>query len=250
MRKVPLNSELVRELMHLPPETMIFLDYDGTLVELSPDPDRTFPDDDLLNLLDAVSKRYETFIATGRSLAEITRFLDDRYNLIALHGAILRKRGSNPVALTDLSRYISICNYIYSNRDAYFVRYPGLKITNKDGGIVFILWSLEPESAARLSQEVAELAAKYQMDLYRGKRIIELRVPGVNKGMTIARVRGDRPAVIAGDDATDEDSFLANHNAITIKIGDGTTSAKYHVTDVRQFREVLRLMASQIPETS
>lgn len=231
------------EIKSLPVESRIFLDYDGTLVELSPDPETTYPDADLISLLDAVSARYETYIATGRSLNEIRGFLGDRYNIIALHGAVIVKRGEDPRYLVDAARYIKFCDSLFARREEFFSRYPGIKITNKQGGIVFILWRLSAEDTGRLVSELQRLASESGMDLYLGKRIAELRIPGINKGTTIRMIRGGSPALIAGDDATDEDSFRLNPDAVTIKVGDGDTSAKYRVRDVKQFREILGMLS-------
>jgi trehalose 6-phosphate phosphatase len=240
---MPLDSDLIREARGLPRGSPIFLDYDGTLVPLSTDPETTFPDDDVLWIMDRLSGKYQVYVATGRSIPEITRFLDSRYNFIALHGAILKPKDGQPEYVTDAGEYIRKCDAIYAGRDDFFRRYPGLKMTNKQGGLVFIMWGLDEKAMSSLVEEVSMLASQTGMDLYRGKRIVELRIPGVNKGITIRRVRNGAPALIAGDDATDEDSFLDNPDAITVKVGDGDTAARFRVRDVAEFRVLLKAMS-------
>lgn len=240
---MPLDSDLIREARGLPRGSPIFLDYDGTLVPLSTDPETTFPDDDVLWIMDRLSGKYQVYVATGRSIPEITRFLDSRYNFIALHGAILKPKDGQPEYVTDAGEYIRKCDAIYAGRDGFFRRYPGLKMTNKQGGLVFIMWGLDEKAMSSLVEEVSMLASQTGMDLYRGKRIVELRIPGVNKGITIRRVRNGAPALIAGDDATDEDSFLDNPDAITVKVGDGDTAARFRVRDVAEFRVLLKAMS-------
>ena len=240
---MPLDSDLIREARSLPRGSPIFLDYDGTLVPLSTDPETTFPDDDVLWIMDRLSGKYQVYVATGRSIPEITRFLDSRYNFIALHGAILKPKDGQPEYVTDAGEYIRKCDAIYAGRDDFFRRYPGLKMTNKQGGLVFIMWGLDEKAMSSLVEEVSMLASQTGMDLYRGKRIVELRIPGVNKGITIRGVRNGAPALIAGDDATDEDSFLDNPDAITVKVGDGDTAARFRVRDVAEFRVLLKAMS-------
>ncbi|EQB71680.1 MAG: hypothetical protein AMDU1_APLC00020G0046 [Thermoplasmatales archaeon A-plasma] len=240
---MPLDSDLIREARGLPRGSPIFLDYDGTLVPLSTDPETTFPDDDVLWIMDRLSGKYQVYVATGRSIPEITRFLDSRYNFIALHGAILKPKDGQPEYVTDAGEYIRKCDAIYAGRDDFFRRYPGLKMTNKQGGLVFIMWGLDEKAMSSLVEEVSMLASQTGMDLYRGKRIVELRIPGVNKGITIRGVRNGAPALIAGDDATDEDSFLDNPDAITVKVGDGDTAARFRVRDVAEFRVLLKAMS-------
>lgn len=240
---MPLDSDLIREARGLPRGSPIFLDYDGTLVPLSTDPETTFPDDDVIWVMDRLSGKYQVYVATGRSIPEITRFLDSRYNFIALHGAILKPKDGQPEYVTDAGEYIRKCDAIYAGRDDFFRRYPGLKMTNKQGGLVFIMWGLDEKAMSSLVEEVSMLASQTGMDLYRGKRIVELRIPGVNKGITIRGVRNGAPALIAGDDATDEDSFLDNPDAITVKVGAGDTAARFRVRDVTEFRELLKAMS-------
>lgn len=240
---MPLDSDLIRQARSLPPGSPIFLDYDGTLVPLSTDPETTFPDDEVISVMDRLTGKYQLYVATGRSIQEITRFLDSRYNFIALHGAILKPLGGQPEYVTDAEEFIRKCDAIYAGRDDFFRRYPGLRMTNKQGGLVFIMWGLDEKAMSSLVSEVSLLASRNGMDLYRGKRIVELRIPDVNKGITIRNVRNGSPALIAGDDTTDEDSFVDNPDAITVKVGPGDTAARFRVRDVAEFRELLKTMS-------
>ncbi len=238
-----MDTDLIRLAKQLPHGSPVFLDYDGTLVPLSTDPETTFPDDEIISVMDRLSAEYQIYVATGRSIPEITRFLDSRYNFIALHGAILKLRGGSPEYVTDAREFIRKCDEIYAGREDFFRRYPGLKMTNKQGGLVFIMWGLDNRAMSSLVSEVSVLASQTGMELYKGKRIVELRIPGINKGITIKRVRNGAPALIAGDDATDEDSFVDNPDAITVKVGPGETAARFRVRDVGEFRELLRAMS-------
>ena len=95
-----------------------------------------------------------------------------------------------------------------------------------------------------LSVEVAEIAGRVGMVVYSGYNIFELRIPGVSKGRAIKRIRGgDRPAMIAGDEGTDEEAFEMNMDALKIRVGDGPTLADIVLRDPSEMREALKLIA-------
>lgn len=235
-----MNFEILSEFGKIREQNpMLFLDYDGTLVPIITDPDLSYPDEGLIKILDHLSGKYELYIVTGRSLREIRNFLGNRYNLIALHGAIISRKGGKTESVADFSEFKEACDRIYNQRSDFEKRYPGVKIMNKDGGIVFTKWHLDPSKYRDLEVELGKMAEKVGMSLYLGKMIVELRIPGINKGDAIRRIRNGRPALIAGDDHTDEDAFKANPDAISVKVGDGASNAKFNVEDYLKFRELL-----------
>lgn len=219
---------------------IVFLDYDGTLVPIIRDPEKSFPDAELLELLERIRKKYDMYIVTGRSLREIQTFIGQSYDVIALHGAVIWKDGDISATVEGYDEYRRICDIVYDRREEFQERYPGVHMINKDGGLVFTKWYLDPSLYASLENEVASIAKTENMECYHGKMIVELRIPGVNKGVAIRQVRKDRPALIAGDDRTDEDAFRMNEDAVSIKIGNGETRAKFTVSDYLEFRSILK----------
>ena len=77
------------------------------------------------------------------------------------------------------------------------------------------------------------------MELYLGKMIVELRIPGVDKGKAICGIRNGRPAMIVGDDLTDEDAYRENPDAFSIHIGAGQTAAKHSLGNYLELRDLL-----------
>lgn len=67
------------------------------------------------------------------------------------------------------------------------------------------------------------------LQVMRGKKIVEIKVPEFNKGQEIRRLLDGGPyefVLAMGDDVTDEDMFSAlDCNAITIKVGKFSDSA-------------------------
>lgn len=223
---------------------IIFLDYDGTLVPIITEPEKSFPDPELLRLLDSIQEKFQLYIVTGRSLREMDRFIGKRYNIIALHGAIVSLTSGEAKIVDGYHAYREKSDKIFRRAEEFQEKYPGVHLINKDGGVVFTKWHLDPKLHGKLDHEVCTIARGIGMTCYIGKMIVEIRIPGPNKGEAIRDIRNGEPALIAGDDTTDEDAFLLNKDAFTIKVGDGSSSAKYRVKDYMEFRKFLKALKS------
>ena len=223
---------------------IIFLDYDGTLVNIIINPWEAVADRDLIETLQDLSGRFETFIVTGRSLEDIRMLLPLDMNLIAMHGSVTKLKGKSPSFVPGYNRYRAICNDLFNDLEPTRAKFPGLRIFNKDGGLLFHYGLMSSDLKGKLSTEVAEIAGRVGMVVYSGYNIFELRIPGVSKGKAIKRIRrGDRPAMIAGDEGTDEEAFEMNMDALKIRVGDGPTLADIVLRDPSEMREALKLIA-------
>ena len=218
---------------------ILFLDYDGTLVPIITDPENSYPDPELISNLDSIGKELDLYIVTGRSLREMRNFLGDRYNILALHGAVMSRSTGEIQTVEGYEDYRRKCDQIFGMEKKFESEFPGVHLINKDGGVVFTKWYLDKDLHRKLDEEICSIAEDIGMSCYIGKMIVEIRIPGPNKGAAIKKIRNGRPALIAGDDRTDEDAFRINSDAFTIKIGDGSTSARYRVKDYLEFRKFL-----------
>lgn len=233
IEKVLRDFEAIRDL-----HPVLFLDYDGTLVPIVMDPEKAAPSESLLANLGALSRRYELYVVTGRSMQDIETFLGPEFNLIALHGAAWKVNGKYSHPIEDFDRYVAICDSIYGMRSNYIQKYPGLRVYNKGGNILFHFGLME-SGRESLITEIEELGKSVGMDTYLGKLIVELRIPGVNKGIAIRELRRGRSALIAGDDATDEDAFRMNQDAILVHVGPGKTLAPHRLKDTEEMNELI-----------
>jgi trehalose 6-phosphate phosphatase len=190
----------------------LFLDFDGTLVELAETPDSIRVSPTLGALLRQLAEKLSGRIAlvTGRSIADLERHLQcSRLAVSGSHGLELRLRDGSHVPLAlrhDLSevreRIASLAEEI-----------PGLLVENKPFGIA-LHYRQAPEAEERVRAALKELASRTGLALQHGKMVIELRPPGADKGdavrafMTEPDFAGARPLFV-GDDLTDEDAFRA-----------------------------------------
>jgi trehalose 6-phosphate synthase/phosphatase len=99
-----------------------------------------------------------------------------------------------------------------------------------------------------LRAALAPLAERYNLRVHFGKKILEVRSAGVNKGMAAKRWLAREPdfALATGDDYTDEDTFRAMPSyAYTVKVGAGRTTASLRASKVDTVLELLNALTNQ-----
>jgi trehalose 6-phosphate phosphatase len=190
----------------------VFLDFDGTLAEIADNPGSVVVAPELSRVLTALAQKLDgrMAIVSGRALSVLDQMLGPiPVAMAGSHGGEFRPLGeSQPQALAE-PLPAAVCQALEA-----FAR--------ENGGLVF---EAKPFSAAvhyRDRTEVAEplmafaadLAAQHDMGLKHGKMVVELTMPGSDKGTAVSRFMelppfaGTRPLFL-GDDVTDEDAFAA-----------------------------------------
>lgn len=187
----------------------LFLDFDGTLVEIADRPDGVAVDARLRRLIDALDARLGSRIAivSGRGATEIDALFGGGtgFAIGGSHGAELRRGGvveapARPDALDEALDRVRV----------FAAGTSGLLVEPKPLGIG-LHYRGAPEAEAACLAFAAELAAQTGLTLQQGKMVVELRVSG-DKGRAIETLMatppfaGSRP-VFLGDDLTDEPGF-------------------------------------------
>lgn len=200
-----------------PPQSLLdgaalFLDFDGTLVELAEAPDAIRVSPGLDDLLERLKTRLDGRLAivSGRGLRDLDRHL--RCSGIAMsgsHGLELRLANgggpdaSEPQALAEARERIS--RFAEANSR--------LLVEDKPVSVA-LHFRRAPEQEEKVSEFMADLAASTGLVVQEGKMMVELRPGGADKGdalrtlMMEPEFAGARP-VFVGDDITDEDAFEA-----------------------------------------
>lgn len=225
----------------------LFLDLDGTLVDLIDRPDDVRADAGLRDLLTTVEGRLEGRLAivSGRSLAQLDRILGPVARSLALsgsHGCEYRLDGGieqppRPAAL-DLAT---------EEMRRFAERYDEVLLEEKTFG-VGLHYRLKPEVEADAHVLAGELAARYGLFLQRGKMMVELRPHGHDKGVAIRHLMttlplSTAPPLFAGDDVTDEKGFeaVAAMGGHGILVGPARHSAAgFRLDDPRAVRNWLK----------
>lgn len=190
----------------------LFLDFDGTLVDLAESPDSIRVSPALGPLLERLRRRLggRLAIVSGRSIADLERHLPPAgIAYSGSHGLELRFADgtrlplSVPIGLDDVRDRVRR----FADRD------PGLLVEEKPAGIA-LHYRRAPHLADAAASFIAALAAERGWSVQPGSMVAELRPSGATKGdairafMTEPEFRDARP-VFVGDDLTDEHGFEA-----------------------------------------
>lgn len=211
-------SEPTCQFSHTPPVGLIagaslFLDLDGTLLEIVDRPDAVVADQALRDLLRDLVEYLggRVAIISGRSLAQLDAILGEVAGELALsgsHGSEHRWRGvearpSRPVELDIAARRLQ----------PFARAHRGVLMEEKSYGVV-LHYRMNPAAEAQAQALVAGLGNELGLRVQHGKMMVELRVAGADKGVAMRRLmsrppmRGTMPVFI-GDDLTDEAGFAA-----------------------------------------
>lgn len=222
----------------------LFLDFDGTLVDIAERPDAVAVEPGLPEVLRGLKGQLGGALAvvTGRALADVERYLPGLgLDICGLHG-LERRVGGVVTApeLPDLAAHVA-------DLRARFRTYPGAIVEDKTVGVA-VHWRMAPEAEAAAKSALGDLALRLgpAYRLQEGKAVIELVPAAAGKGASIRAVMELPPylgrlPVFAGDDRTDEHGFEAVNElgGLTVKVGPGPTQALYRIESASAFRRWL-----------
>jgi trehalose 6-phosphate phosphatase len=213
----------------------LFLDFDGTLVELAERPSLVKVAPELPALLAAAAAAAGEALAiiSGRRLASIDELLKPmRFAGAGVHGAELRidPRAAAPApdaALEQAALWLA----------ARLEDEPGLWLEDK-GAALALHYRGAHARKGQAERLLREAVRGLEVEVISGKEVFEARPRGVNKGealralMRHAPFAGRRP-VYVGDDTTDEDAIRAAQElgGLGIKVGAGATAARARLPD-------------------
>jgi trehalose 6-phosphate synthase/phosphatase len=245
-------ENVIREKYTNAKNRLVLLDYDGTLVNYAPIPQTaSLPPhifDILYNLNDV--PRTKIFIITGRAHEDIDRMLKNMpVDIIAEHGAMIKERG--------LWRNELIDNYSWKEPiirilDGFSEKCPGSYIEEKTFSVSWHYRSSDADLGLKSSRELIKLLKEveqtYNIRVLDGKKIVEVLTNDSGKGSAVKRLIEQKSydfVLSIGDDATDEEMFeylLHVTYAITIKVGEGSTYAKFKFNSINEVIILLNLL--------
>lgn len=227
----------------------IFLDYDGTLQRFFDNPQAASPDKGLYDLLDQISKLEKTklVLVSGRDRDTFDKWFGNRnYNLIAEHGAWEKKLGKGWSERKAVNSEWK--ESILPVLESFVDRTPGSFIEEKTYSLVWHYRKTDIElgmvRALELLETVSNLILNQDLEILEGKKVIEIKVTGINKGMAASEFLAKNPSdfILAfGDDWTDEFLFKElPESAHTVKVGSENSAAKYYVNNYKDVRNFLK----------
>lgn len=217
----------------------LFLDFDGTLVNLAARPDAVDVAPTLPVLLYRLADRLDGRIAliSGRGASHIASFIGHLPITIAgSHGAEIRYADGRTLSPPRPSTLAIVLGAFHDLARTT----PGVLVEDKPHGVA-LHYRGAPDAAALCHAVATGLSARLGLHLQTGKMMVELRGPGADKGMALNHLMQD-PAMqgttplFMGDDDTDEPAFVAANQlggaGVLVGPGRHTTAAQYALSGV------------------
>jgi len=195
------------------PNWALFLDIDGTLIEIAATPNAVVIPEALPSLLAAIAERLGGALAlvSGRRLDDIDRMMAPyRFPCAAEHGAILRFADGSARIQRDA------CVVPERLREALreaVTRWPGASIEEKTFNIV-VHYRQAPSCGDEIHAFLQSLVGREDFEILPARMAFEIRHRTLHKGAALNAFMTKEPfvsriPVFVGDDVTDEDGFRA-----------------------------------------
>jgi len=191
----------------------LFLDLDGTLIDIADVPDDVTVPEELPPLLDRLSRHLDGALAviSGRPIGDIDRlFAPYKFAAAGLHGLQLRLPNGDAVVTGKRDDI----DALRSRAESLVQSLPGIMLEDK-GTTLALHYRAAPQHREALHKGAAALIAQRpDLHLLSGKMVLEIKPRDVAKGYAVKRFTAlppfaDRTPVFVGDDVTDRDGFKA-----------------------------------------
>ncbi|MGA9854912.1 MAG: trehalose-phosphatase [Gammaproteobacteria bacterium] len=224
-----------------------FLDVDGTLLPFAETPAEVSPSAAVCALLAKLAAASSGAVAliSGRSLAELDRlFCKQHFAAAGQHGGERRDAGGRIMRhQPHVATLNSLRNLLRDLADS------DEHLLLEDKGLSLALhYRRAPECGPALMAKLRHALSIYpEFSLQPGKMVLEVRPAGVSKAHALQAFMSEPPflqhvPVFIGDDITDEDGFaMVNQlGGISIKVGSGSSIARYRLADTDSVLKWLR----------
>ncbi|HTF80181.1 MAG TPA: bifunctional alpha,alpha-trehalose-phosphate synthase (UDP-forming)/trehalose-phosphatase [Cytophagales bacterium] len=226
-------------------QCLFLFDYDGTLINFSSSPGQALPSQPLLKLLKRLSSdtKNKVVIISGRD----ADFMDSCFgnipvDMVAEHGAMVKQKGIWEAVSIDGNNdwQKAVANIL----EDFTLRTPSTFVERKKYALVWHYRNINNKLGHIRAKELVQtlfnlLRNNHFVKITEGNKIVEVKSIGADKGTAATKLAAERPydfVLAIGDDTTDEDMFkvLQKPHHHTIKVGSGTSYAKYALSDVQQ----------------
>jgi trehalose 6-phosphate phosphatase len=230
----------------------LFLDVDGTLVEIAVDPEAVVVTPRLVGILDRLQRRFGGAVAlvSGRTVARLDAlFAPLRLPAAGNHG--LERRGADG-RIVRPPEHREAMEQVRRGFTAFAAANPGTLTEDKELSVALHFRRVPAcEAAAVALADRLSRAVGPGFRLQRGKMMIEIRPLGGDKGSVVDAFMAEPPfagrlPVFVGDDVTDEDGFAAvnRRGGISVHVGGIVpTGARFRIANVPALLDWLERLA-------
>jgi trehalose 6-phosphate phosphatase len=194
-------------------ESALFLDLDGTLLDIAERHDLVWVSPELPGVITRLSQALDGALAvvTGRPLADVDRLLPlPGLTVAAEHGARLRLHGGQ---VEEQAAPLPERNDWIGRIKAALHLWPGAFVEEKSVGFV-VHYRQAPEAGPEIAHFLKDLVAPAagRAEILPALMAYEIRSQGVGKGNAVRHLMGEAPFVgrrpiFIGDDVTDEEGM-------------------------------------------
>jgi len=227
-------------------ETALFLDFDGTLVDIADTPDAIAVSRSDRLLLDRLNTHFNNAVSviSGRNLRAIKQYLPSFSGTISGgHGAEICHNSGN---VAEIECNFDRLEHIKKAAIEFAIIDPRVLAEEKQHGIV-LHFRQHPELEGKVHDFLKSLIdGDDDFELQEAKMAVEVKPKGISKASAIENIMASdafdgRTILFAGDDVTDEIAFnfVKERGGITIKVGEGLTAAQYRTASPATFKNWL-----------
>lgn len=213
---------------------LLLLDYDGVLAPITQRPEQSAPSNEVRSLIRKLSEQgAKIVIISGRDRETLEQWLGDLpIDLSAEHGHFRRE---SLAWRTSVEFDMSWRDDVYAEMKRLTAEYPGSHIETKHASLVWHYRQVMQPVDERAVRARIDRIADGRAEVMPGKFVIDVRAPGTDKGEAARHWYETASwdfAMCIGDDVTDEAMFaVLPASAWTIKVGDGSTKARFTFAD-------------------
>jgi len=235
-------------------ESMLFLDYDGTLSPIVSDPSAATLVDGAAEALELVAAVCPVAVLSGRDLADIrSRVGAPGLWYAGSHGFELTGPDGTYHQNEAAAAFVPVLERAAAELRDSLAQIPGVRVEHKRFAVAVHYREVAPEHVGEIAAATHRLGQRGGLRVTNGRMLVELR-PDIDwdKGTTLAWIRdridaaGSLLPIFIGDDLTDEDAFDAvQFDGIGIVVrhdedGDRKTAAHFTLQSPDQVREFLQ----------
>jgi trehalose-phosphatase len=235
-------------------ESILFLDYDGTLSPIVSDPGAARLVDGAADALKLVAEVCPVVVLSGRDLDDIRSRIDIPGVWYAgSHGFELTEPDGTYHENEEAAVVVPILERAAAELSERLAQIPGVRVEHKRFAVAVHYREVAQKHVGEIVSTTQKLGQRAGLRVTGGRMLVELR-PDLDwdKGTTLAWIRdridpsGSLLPIYIGDDLTDEDAFEAiEFDGIGIVVGhdedgDRKTAANFSLQSPDQVREFLR----------